>query len=198
MKLNFSLSTEEDVMDLLSVSDNFDMTREEESDLLGDDEMAVDSPVKKSQNESTTDRKPIVFDLGESLEEDDENDGEERDKFKSERQTINLNASQKWKDLGIPERLDSIKVDKNQTKRLNGKRKCRNRRGFGGDRQQSGRQLNRQSNHPFRRSGDLRQFINQQKSGTNGSQLINYRTIPSIGIGMNPLLNYVMILIVLK
>jgi hypothetical protein len=200
LKLNFIVSNEEDVMDMLSVSDNFDMTREEECDLLGDDEMAVDSPVKKSTNESTTDRKPIVFDLRESLEEDDENDGEERDKFKTERQTINLKASQKWKGLGVPERLDSIKIDKKQRKRLNGKRNRRNRRGFGfgGDGQQNGRQSNRQSNHPFKRSGDLRQFINQQKSGSNGSQFINYQTLPSIGIGMTPLMNYVMILILLK
>ncbi|CAG2168978.1 unnamed protein product [Oppiella nova] len=192
----------EDVMDMLSTGDDIDMTQEEESLLLD----VKSSLTKKSMDTSDPmARKPIVFDLNDSQEDSDVNDVNEssRDKFRTERTTINLVANKGSVERQLPDSLDEIAVDLGQrlkNKNLRKRRNRQNRRNFGfqSDRQLPQMNANLSSRlNRFNQNSDLRQFMSSttarrhaiNQSAVLQNQIMNLSQMVS---NMNPLMNWQM------
>lgn len=181
--------TDEDVMELLSVGQDFDITREEENSLLESDDMVIDSPVK------TLNRKPIVFDLNGSTADDDNEDQEIREKFRNERKAISFKLNEP-KVREIPDSLESIyqKFKTSQSRRPR-KRLNKQRNRFGpqmsyrlNQNQDMSHQLNQNQvmSHRLSQSHDLRQLISERNAlNSNQNRLLQEQVL-----SLTPLMNY--------
>lgn len=172
---------------MLSVADDYDITREEEITLLEVEDMNIDN----NNTSRTSVRQKIVFDLNDDNCDNDDNDSNHRvygirHKFTNERLNHSDNRS---KQTLIPDSLDSVLVSNQRFSNRNSN-KARNRRRFR-RRLDSSQEPKSQIN----RFNDLREVI--ENNGRNNRQFNNElnlnNSIQSLDLAQNNLLNLVLI-----
>ena len=179
----------------MSLSDNIELTHEEENTLLGGngEEMAVDSELNSTQEETKNKRKSIVYDLKDTEEDDDDKEDSGRYKFKSER-TMEMERTNIFSLKGQETRRnipDTLGVER--TRREFGIR-ATNKNNFISRRRKKNRGFSR-FGESYGRSGptsDLRSFINQTRN--TGHSRIPHNILSGLGLNSS-VHNYVMIFI---
>jgi hypothetical protein len=181
---------------MLSVADDYDITREEENTLLEVEDMNIDN----NNTSRTSVRQKIVFDLNDDKCDNEDNDSNDRvygirHKFTNERLNHQDNRS---KQTLIPDSLDSVLVSNkgfNNRINYNNNNKGRNRRRFRRRLDSSHEQKSR-----INRFNDLREVI--KNNGRNNRQfnnelnlnnLLTNNSIQSLDLAQNNLLNLVLI-----
>ncbi len=183
-------------MTMLSVADDYDITREEENTLLEVEDMNIDN----NNTSRTSVRQKIVFDLNDDKCDNEDNDSNDRvygirHKFTNERLDHSDNRS---KQTLIPDSLDSVLVSNkgfNNRNNYNNNNKRTNRRRFR-------RRLDstQEPKSRMNRFNDLREVI--RNNGRNNRQfnnelnlnnLLTNNSIQSLDLAQNNLLNLVLI-----
>jgi hypothetical protein len=181
---------------MLSVADDYDITREEENTLLEVEDMNIDN----NNTSRTSVRQKIVFDLNDDKCDNEDNDSNDRvygirHKFTNERLDHSDNRS---KQTLIPDSLDSVLVSNkgfNNRNNYNNNNKRTNRRRFR-------RRLDstQEPKSRMNRFNDLREVI--RNNGRNNRQfnnelnlnnLLTNNSIQSLDLAQNNLLNLVLI-----
>ena len=110
---------DDDVMNMQSVGDEYDITHEEENSLL---QVSEDMNIDENRSHVSV-RQKIVFDLNHTNSDDNEDNdsNDKRYRFKSERQTNGDKICLSSKRTQIPDSLDSV-ITRNEFNRRSGKR----------------------------------------------------------------------------
>jgi hypothetical protein len=180
---------------MLSVADDYDITREEENTLLEVEDMNIDN----NNTSHTSVRQKIVFDLNDDKCDNEDNDSNDRvygirHKFTNERLDHSDNRS---KQTLIPDSLDSVLVS---NKGFDNRNKYNNNKGRNRRRFKRRLDSTQEPKSRMNRFNDLREVI--RNNGRNNRQfnnelnlnnLLTNNSIQSLDLAQNNLLNLVLI-----